>query len=277
MTGLLCNDTLEQVGHLLFNNFRLAIYNYFNHDFRDINSINDLDGIDKLIIVDEHFLYNKNLWFTQSFVDKVNANNIKVLIFNFEKIFDSHFPWNVDLQNKLGEFNNVHQIVADIDDAVKLDKKFVNVQRLSKSTNFNIDIRQDKIDKILFLGQLNGPQYAARREIIAKLQSSGMEIDILQSDRTLSYNDYLDTINQYKYVLNPLGTGKFINLRFYEALYFNTIPIQQVTEDILKWNPSIVDRCITFTDDTPKELFTPEYDDIYLEDFFDEINLKELI
>ena len=280
MIGLLCNDTLEQVGHLLFNNFRLALYNYFGaENFKEVKNINDLDGIEKLIIVDEHFLYNKQVWFNDNFINTTNNKNIKVLVFNFERIYNSSFPWNVDLQNKLTAFNNIHQIVSDIDDATVLNKVFVNKQRLSKSTNFGIEIKEDKIDKILFIGQLEGNQYTARRNIINALQQNGMEIDILKSDRKLGYTEYLDKINQYKYILNPLGTGKFINLRFYEALYFNTIPIQQVTSEILKWNPDISDHCITFSED----LIIPNLDkpqpskSLYLEDFFKDINIEGLL
>ena len=82
-------------------------------------------------------------------------------------------------------------------------------------------------------------------------------------------------------MLNPLGTGKFINLRFYEALKLGCIPIQQVTSDMINWYGELT-KCVYFTD---TDNLSPDYInqfeciemDYYLEDHFESINLKSFI
>ena len=53
-------------------------------------------------------------------------------------------------------------------------------------------------------------------------------VEIIESTRSIKYEEYLNLISKYKYVLNPLGAGKFINVRYYESLFLNSIPIQEI-------------------------------------------------
>jgi len=284
MLGLICNDKVEQVGHLLFNNFRLALYNYFGIDnFKDVNSVNDIKDVTHLFIVDEHFVPNVNIWKNDEFINTANNTNIIVIVFNFEKVYNSHFPWNVEHQDKLEQFINLYQIVSDTNDATMLNKPYVNRQRLSKSTKLSIPIINwnDKYDKVLFIGQLGGAPYTNRENIIKAVinKNTNFEFEIVKSNRQYSYSDFLIKLNEYKYILNPLGTGSFINLRFYEAAYFNCKIIQQLTPDIIKWCPEIYNRCIPITNDdlqidTSHSIIA---DNIYLEDWFTEIELKNII
>ena len=139
MLGIIANDGLDVVGHSLFNNFRLGLQNYFEEELRDVANENDLDGIDTLFIVDEHFIPNVAIWKTDDFINKLNINDIKTVVFNFEKIFDSKFPWNVDHQNKLCTIKNLTQIVSDVNDAKILGHDIINKQYLSRDTKLEHD------------------------------------------------------------------------------------------------------------------------------------------
>jgi hypothetical protein len=278
MYGLLCVDDLNIVGHSLFNNFRLALYTHFSRDnFKDIKSTDDLTGITHLFIVDEHHIPCVEIWKHDSFINKLNELKIKTIVFNFEKIFSSSFPWNVDHQRKLETINNLVQFVSDINDARTLNKTIINKQFLSRNTVFDIQPRETKNGRILFLGQVNS-YYPTRQQVLRDAQTSGLPVDIIVTDRKLTYTQFLEKLNEYTFVLNPLGTGTFLNIRFYEALKLGCAPIQQITPDMLNWYGEL-DNSIVFTEFNQineASLTAPiKKINYYLEDYFSEINLAQ--
>lgn len=280
MFGIISRDDINEVGHSLFNNFRLALINYLQEDVKDINSISDLDTITTLLIVDEHYIPHKEIWQTDEFINCINTKNIKVVIFNFEKIFNSQFPWNIEIQHSVEKINKRVQLVSDIKDASILNTTIINKQLLSKST-FLLDAISDKKDEILFLGQIN-EFYPTRSATLNELQQLNNKVNVIKTDRKYSYNEFLDLINNAKFILNPLGTGEFINLRFYEALSLNCIVIQQYTDDMLKWYPELnYPNVLKFK--TKEDFNNLDFNDfvkcnnIYLEDYFEEINLRNII
>ena len=276
MTGILCQDDINVVGHSLFKNYKLALSNYFQSVLQPTNSIEDLNNLDLLIIVDEHHIPHKQVWQNDEFINVINKLNIKVLIFNFEKIFNSQFPWNISIQHYVEKINRRLQIVSDVKDAKILNTSIINKQFLSRDTILEEPI-DNKIDEILFIGQIN-EYYPTRREILNGIQQINSKVRVIQSDRRYNYNEYLNLINQSKYILNPLGTGEFINLRFYEALNLGCTVIQQYTDEMEKWYPELNNsRVLKFkTVDEFKNLnFSTEttYEQKFLEDYFMEINL----
>lgn len=280
MYGLICTDDIGVVGHSLFNNFRLALYNYLGKEnFKEIKSLDDLSEPTHLFIVDEHYAPNKAIWMNDAFIESVNRQGVKVIVFNFEKIYNSAFPWNVDIQKNVERFENVFQLVSDADDAALLKKGLVNQQFLSKDTNLKTEPKLDKVNRILFIGQLAGPQYESRRDLLTRLNSDGFTIDVVATNRRFSYGEFLSHINYYKYVLNPLGTGKFINLRYHEIIRLGGIPLQQIAPAMHKWCNFMKKNGIFFTDsvslsagfDTYTE---PKVNEITLEDYFTVIGLK---
>jgi len=283
MIGIIAVDDLKTVGHSLFNNFRLGLNNYFKHKLKDIKSIDDIDNIDALIIVDEHFAPNVDIWKNDEFINKLNSKKIVTIVFNFEKIFSSKFPWNEDHQRKLTQIQNLTQIVSDVNDSNKLGKNIINKQLLSRSTELEFDITEKK-NRALFIGQsdkIYNPSYAysKRHQLLNKLSDNkSLPIDIVVTDRKFTYKEYLTKLASYKFILNPLGTGDFLNLRFYEALKVGSIPIQQITSDMQSMYREL-DFCHTFID--ADDLYIPEIEykqlDYYLEDYFEEINLCKLI
>ena len=276
MTGILCQDDINVVGHSLFKNYKLALSNYFQSVLQPINSIEDLNNLDLLIIVDEHYTPHKQVWQNDEFINAINKLNIKVLIFNFEKIFNSQFPWNISIQHYVEKINRRLQIVSDVKDAKILNTSFINKQFLSRNTILEEPI-DNKIDEILFVGQIN-EYYPTRREVLNGIQQINSKVRVIQSDRRYNYNEYLNLINQSKYILNPLGTGEFINLRFYEALNLGCTVIQQYTEEMEKWYPELNKYSVLkfkTVDDFKNLNFNTvtTYEQKFLEDYFMEINL----
>ena len=284
--GIICKDDVAALSPSLFLNFRLGLTNYLKTKFVEINSIDDLEDITTLIIVDEHFGPHVSIWKDDpQFVNELNNRKIKTVVFNFEKIFNSKFPWNADHQEKLQTINDLYQLVSDVDDAITLNKKIINKQLLSKDLKLEHNAAK-KEDRILFIGQSDpvynpGWSYSRRFNILNDLRSRpDLPLDIHVTERKLSYKEFLTKLASYKFILNPLGTGDFINIRFYEALELGCVPIQQVTENMLntysELSPNICHRFKT-TDEVglPSKSFRKFK--FYLEDYFEEIELQKQI
>jgi hypothetical protein len=276
MIGIISLDNISDVGHSLFNNFRLALKNYLHQPLVDVSSIVDLININTLIIVDEHYTPHKQIWQNDSFINTINEKNIKVIIFNFEKIYNSQFPWNIEIQNFVEKIKNRVQYVSDTKDADILKVSFINKQLLSKSTQL-ADVIENKSDDILFIGQVN-EYYPTRAALLHELQAVNSKIKIIKTDRKYSYTEFINILNQTKYILNPLGTGEFINLRFYEALNLGCTVIQQYTDEMEKWYPELnQSNVLKFkTVDDFKTLDfnkTAPHKELFLEDYFEEIDL----
>ena len=280
MIGIISQDDINIVGHSLFKNFRTALTNYLQVSLLNVNSIAELSNISTLIIVDEHYIPHKQTWQNDFFINAINDKGIKVLIFNFEKIFNSQFPWNIEIQHSVNKISRKIQIVSDVNDAAILNTSVINKQLLSKDT-FLSEPNNNKSDDILFLGQIN-EYYPTRNAILNELQQVSNKVKIIKTDRKYSYDEFIDIINGAKFILNPLGTGEFINLRFYEAINLNCFVIQQYTDEMLEWYPELNQpNVLKFkTVEDFKELNLDGVStckEKYLEDYFEEINLKNMI
>ena len=277
MNGLICEDQL--VDHSLFLSFKLAIKNHFQIDqFHVVRSPSNLSGVKRLFIVDEHFSHHINIWKNIAFIKEVNLRKIQVIVFNFERIYSAQFPWNLDHQNALLMFENLHQFVSDVSDAKILCKKIINKQYISSELVFNFE--NEKKDRVLFLGQCN-QYYPNRANVLADCQKLNLRLDIGISERKMSYTDFLNTLSCYKYILNPLGTGEFINLRFYETLAVGSIPIQQITPQMRNWYGEI-DQALIFENaaEIPRLIdkgLNSASKKYFLENYFSDMNLRSLV
>ena len=290
MYGLICNDSISLVGHSLFLNFRYALYNILQKEnFKNVYSVNDLDQITHLFIIDEHFAPNVNIWKSGEFIARLNDKNIKTLVFNFESIYNS--PYRIDNichQKFLEQTNNLIQFLSDVDDyeSLKSFKKgpFINRQYLSKDTYVKSrSSNTEKIkDKILFIGQAGGHVYARRQETLKKV-SDILNLEIVITDRKLTYDQFLEKLASYQFILNPLGTGYFLNLRYYEILKLNNTPIQQITSKMLDVLPELKQNySVNFVE--PDELrninlleFEQNKTPLYLEDYLKDNKLLDLL
>ena len=286
MIGIICKDDVAALSPSLFLNFRLGLTNYLKTKFVEVNGVDDLKHITTLIIVDEHFGPHVSIWKDNpQFVDELNNGKIKTVVFNFEKIFNSKFPWNADHQQKLETINDLYQLVSDVDDAATLNKKIINKQLLSKDLQLEHD-PVEKENRILFIGQSDpvyNPSwsYSRRFKILNELRSRpDLPLDIHITERKLSYREFLTKLASYKFILNPLGTGDFINVRFYETLKLGCIPIQQVTKNMLntysELSPNICHK-FTTTDEVGLPSRSFKKFEFYLEDYFKEIELEKQI
>ena len=145
---------------------------------------------------------------------------------------------------------------------------------------------QKKKDRILFIGQSDSTyhpnwSYSRRFNILTELKArDDLPLDIHITGRKMPYKEYLTKLASYKFILNPLGTGDFINMRFYEALKLGCVPIQQVTDKMISVYSELSQNiCTTFKTpadvQVPRETFnTFEY---YLEDYFEDIQLNKLL
>ena len=79
MIGIISRDEIEFVSHGLFQNFRFALKNYLNVEFKNVNSVQDLDNIEILFIIDEHFGPHVDIWKNDAFINQLNSRNIEQL------------------------------------------------------------------------------------------------------------------------------------------------------------------------------------------------------
>lgn len=245
--GLICH--YEWTNHHLFESYYYSINNIYD-SVKIIKNINDLDGIQLLVIGDEHFVPHRNIWKNMNFINRCNELKIKVTIFNNERIMDSFFPWNVENQEYVEKFNDVHQYVSDIDDVSKLNKK---LNRMPPSKYFN-NIKEsinvnDKKNKIIFIGNTIGDCYKERRKLLEEVDKL-ISVDTIDSNKNDSWENYIRKLSEYRFVLSPLGNAHFFTMRFYEILLVKSIPIQQVKHNTLNHYDieSKYNDCIFFQD-----------------------------
>lgn len=255
---------------------------YFQvHNLSDLQSNN----IECLLILNDH--HQHSVFGQADFLNHLNSENIRTVIFNYELINSPFFPWNLDIQRTVDSIKNCYQLVADTTDGIRLGKSITTKQYLSKQTNLGVTPIpfEDKKDKIIFIGNIYDEQYESRGRLLQHVSNMGLDIpvEVVKSDYKLPFSQYITMLNESKYVLNPFGTGKFVNVRHYEALELGCRPIQQIirNNDFLKYYPELVDKGFTFeSPDEIPDLLQREYipeDNIYLEDYLKEIKLPELI
>ena len=277
--GIICHDNIEDIGHINFDNYRKALKNYFKDSILlDITSPEQLQEINLLIIADEHLSQHVDVWKKTQFIEEINKLNLKVLVLNIEKVYSSQFPWNEDHQKKLETINNLTQLFGDVEDR-KIKGAVLNKHGLlSRDQKLKVE-KKEKKNRIIFLGQAEGSQYYRRQLVLNEIsnRSTKIPIDINVTNRKLTYQEYLQVLSEYKYVLNPLGCGNFLNLRFYEALSLGCIPIQQVTHEMIPLYKEL-DYSINFVNVNDiyinKEFKEMDY---FLEDFFEEIELCNIV
>ena len=273
----------ETVNFSFFNNYRTAINNYLQRSITEIDSVDQLSQISNLIIVDEHYEHHNKLIFSPKFIKEINKHNVNVIIFNTEKIFNSHWKHNLETQKKIGTINNYVQILSDVRDIKKLGTPFKNKQYLSKEFKYK-KLKNEKINEILFFGQMDGSAYKKRRKTIDKISKSiNFPLKIIKSTRNLLYEDYVNLLSQYKFVLNPLGAGEFVNIRYYEALEVGAIPIQQMTKEMKLHYKYEIDRNVSINFIKTNTMKSFSFENIkfqpfnfYLEDYLYQNELKSL-
>jgi hypothetical protein len=283
--AILWTEKTEELNFSFFENYLNALTAYLNTNLIKVNSIEQLSSIKILFVIDEHFRSHKEFLTSLETIKILNNNKTKVVIFNTEKIFNSHWKHNIDIYQSVLKINNLVYLLSDALDIKKIGTPMVNKQYLSKSTSIknHISLNQKK-NAILFFGQLDGSAYNNRRQILNKfLKLSPIPIEIKKSERLLDYSEYLNLISSYKYILNPLGAGEFLNLRFFETLEVNSIPVQEYSKNMLEFNQEL-SRNVSINFQSLRNINLNKFEEVksnsfryYLEDYFYDNNFYDLI
>jgi len=283
--AILWTEKTEELNFSFFENYLNALTAYLNTNLIKVNSIEQLSSIKILFVIDEHFRSHKEFLTSLETIKILNNNKTKVVIFNTEKIFNSYWNHNVDIYQSVLKINNLVYLLSDALDIKKIGTPLVNKQYLSKSTPIknHISLNQKK-NAILFFGQLDGSAYNNRRQILNKfLKLSPIPIEIKKSNRLLEYSEYLNLISSYKYILNPLGAGEFLNLRFFETLEVNSIPVQEYSKNMLEFNQEL-SRNVSINFQSLRNINLNKFEEVksnsfryYLEDYFYDNNFYDLI
>jgi len=283
--AILWTEKTEELNFSFFENYLNALTAYLNTNLIKVNSIEQLSSIKILFVIDEHFRSHKEFLTSLETIKILNTNKTKVVIFNTEKIFNSHWNHNIDIYQSVLKINNLIYLLSDALDIKKIGTPLVNKQYLSKSTSIknHISLNQKK-NEILFFGQLDGSAYNNRRQILNKfLKLSPIPIEIKKSNRLLEYSEYLNLISSYKYILNPLGAGEFLNLRFFETLEVNSIPVQEYSKNMLEFNQEL-SKNVSINFQSIRNINLNKFEDVksksfsyYLEDYFHDNNFSDLI
>jgi len=275
--GIICNLIWDRCFNL--KQYYYTITSLYG-EVKLINTCEDLDGIEILFIGDDHHCGHKKVLTQSGFVDKCNADGIKVVVFTSERIFDSFFAWNVDNYNYIKKFKNLYHYTMDVDDCILLGTKLHRNPFSKLFKNFiDVDVN-NKVDKAVFIGRTDFNCYEERKIVIDTINKI-MPIDIIPSTIG-SYKKYLETLSKYRFVFCPIGNGNFLTIRFYECLLVKSIPIYQVRKNTLQYFDieAKFDDCIFFqnVDEVPDKVqncaLKYSHNEFWAEDYFGKV-LKE--
>jgi hypothetical protein len=190
-----------------------------------VKNINDLHDVNILLCGNDHFWNHYTIWSDHSFIEYCNSHNIQFFVHTVEHINSPLFPQNLKIQNDLEKYKLLRQRCWDIKDSIQKQTKIARV--LLSKNNVNYRKPNEKKDKIVFVGKL----YDNRKSIINEL-SKHIQIDVFE--RGTTYFEFLSKLAEYKYVFSPKSLHvNGIPGRFYESLWVDSIPIQEVYSDTL--------------------------------------------
>lgn len=271
--GIICD--LDYSRHHLFRSYYYSIKNLYG-ELRIVKGVEDLTGLDLLFIGDDHYGPHKDIWIKPEFIQRCNELKIHVTVMTNERILDSFFPWNKENFIKLRQFNLLTHYANDVDDCFKLGLK-LNRQAMSLMLA-PINTFPEKKNKMVFIGKTQCKSYRERNMVIQEIQKE-IEVDVIAS-AIPTWEEYMKTIAQYRFVLSPIGNGNFFPMRFYEALAVDSIPVHQVRKNTLTLYDveAQFDDCIYFEE--PSELrkkissftLSESHNKIWMED-----NLRNLL
>ena len=248
--GIICD--LENNKHPLLKSYYHSVVNLYGAEPIIVTCSADLEGIDLLFVGDDHYIPHKTILHAPDFIDRCNSDNIKVVVFTNERIFDAYFPWNVDNYKAITKIKNLYHYAIDVDDCKKLG---IRLCRSAPSKYFApklASLEKDKTDSTIFIGKTNQQckSYNERGEV---LRDAGILI-FIHPPTVSTWAKYMRMYSGHRFVFSPIGNGNFFTMRFYEALAVGSIPIHQVRHDTLEYYDieAKFDDCIFFED--PREV-----------------------
>ena len=280
--GLICNLAWERCYNL--KQYYYSINNLFE-DVRLVSSCEDLNGLDIVFVGDDHHYAHRDVLHQPGFVEKCNADKIKVVAFTAEKIFDAFFDGNIDKFKFLKRINDLHIYTMDADDCALLGTKLHRPLFSKHYQDFmKVDV-ENKIDEVVFIGR-SDPKlfdgcYKERAKELEALQKL-TPITIIPPNIEL-WKDYMATLAKYRFVLYPAANGNFLGFRFYETLLAKSIPICRVWKNTLKYYDleAKFDDCIFYEDvaEIPEKIqnctYKYSHSQIWAEDYLSKVLKKD--
>ena len=207
------------------------------------------DVEDDLLFIGHDFLFY--LWDNEAKLKRWQSRKGKWehWVWCFERI-DAIVPvWQQKSHHSLGlamTFCN-RVLACDEDDCDKYGFDWLP-QWASKRFYDQSDTRPTE-EKILFSGQAGGPEYYARNELLRLIKedsSLSNLVDVTNTKRSLTWDEYTDNLLKYQRVLNPVGILRGLNTRAFETLYSGRLLLQQTAgqyvrhENLLKHVSNII-------------------------------------
>jgi hypothetical protein len=228
--GIICDLSYKR--SIALSTYYYALRNLYG-DLVLIQKPEDLNDIKAVFICNEHHLYHRPTMFQSWFMDICNQNRIKLIVLSGETIKNNvQYAADVEaIQSYVERFNNLHQYVWDVNDSILMNKHRINYG-VSRYYKGSISPISKKLNKCIFIGQ-TPPHYRKRIDLLNVI-SRYMDIDVFTNGVGESWEDYMNIISKYRFILSPIsGASNGIPMRYYEGLLAGCIPIQQVVENTL--------------------------------------------
>lgn len=224
------------------SNVILVSQNKFKHVF---------DLVDEdLLFVGHDFLHY--LWATEKQVEHWKNYRGKKHIWCFEKI-DSIVPhWRQKSHYNIArchKFTNSF-FASDEQDCRKYNIKWL--PQWGSKKFYDLRSREPTEKRIVFSGQAKSLGYKDRTDLMNKLMEDPDIKDkfyIKNTDRVLSWSEYVDSFLSHKIILAPIGNFKGCNTRTFEALTSGRVLLQQVDEHY-EWHINMLSKyknVVTYT------------------------------
>ena len=177
-----------------------------------------------------------------------NSVPSKKYFYQYEKVLGSFLPGSEERERNVHKVQAESYAVQDEYDAVEYEKAFgekalwlpdmISAERLRRGRRYP-PLSQRPTD-LLFVGKIQGAWYWQRQEILQRVQAFGdahhLKTEIVDTSY-MRFNDVdiieRDYYSQAKVVVNPIGTGSFFNIRFFETLAAGCVCLQQADNNSL--------------------------------------------
>jgi len=280
--GIVCNRAWERCFNI--KQYYHSIKNLYG-DVRIVSTCEDLSDLDILFVGDDHHYAHSDVLHLSGFVEKCNADKIKVVVFTAERIFDAFFDGNITKFKFIQRFDDLHLYTVDADDCELLGTK-LHRSLFSKYYKDYAKVGMgNKIDEIVFIGsadpKMHGGCYKKRTDEIVELQKL-LPIIIIPNTIEL-WKDYIEILAKYRFVFCPAPNGNFLAFRFYETLLVKSIPICHVDGNTLKYYDieAKFDDCIFYEDvaELPEKIknctYQYSHSELWAEDYLGKILKKD--
>ena len=87
MNGILWLPKTEEIDFSLFKNYKSSLNNYLKSNLHEINNYEQIPNMQNVFVIDEHFYPHREFILNEKFIQTINKNKVRLVIFNTEKIY----------------------------------------------------------------------------------------------------------------------------------------------------------------------------------------------